>query len=254
MDNSLPAIAAALAAEHAALGARLATLGADDWHRPSRCTEWTVSDVVLHLAQTDELAIASFEERFHEVAAAQSAGLPLGRDVDESVGLIVQRERGAPPTDVFARWRASVARLDELAVHHLPRRVQWVAGDMAAPSLLTTRIAETWIHSDDIAWAFGPPPAPTDRLWHITRLAWRTVPYAFARAGQPVHGPIDFDLTGPAGERWEFRHDETTTTTVQGSAHELCLVAGQRSDARDTSLHADGPDAEAVLELVRTYA
>jgi uncharacterized protein (TIGR03083 family) len=66
MDSSVEAIAAALAAEHLVLDDRLASLGDDDWHRQSRCTEWSVADVVLHLAQTDELAVASFEERFIE--------------------------------------------------------------------------------------------------------------------------------------------------------------------------------------------
>jgi uncharacterized protein (TIGR03083 family) len=100
MDSSVEAIAAALAAEHLVLDDRLASLGDDDWHRQSRCTEWSVADVVLHLAQTDELAVASFEERFMEVVAAQTAGLPVASDMDESVGLIVDRERGAAPANV----------------------------------------------------------------------------------------------------------------------------------------------------------
>jgi uncharacterized protein (TIGR03084 family) len=254
MDNTDQSIAAALAAEHGALDARLSSLTPGDWLRQSRCTEWNVADVVLHLAQTDELAIASFEGRFAEESAQQLAGLPEARDVDESVGLIVERERGAPAAEVFARWRANVARLADLASGELPRRVRWVAGEMAAPSLVTTRIAETWIHSDDIAWAFGPPPVPTDRLWFITRLAWRTVPYAFLRAGRSLTGPVAFELASPTGEPWVFHHDEPAATIVRGSAHELCLVAGQRAHASDTALTAEGPDAAAVLELVRTYA
>jgi hypothetical protein len=35
---------------------------------------------------------------------------------------------------------------------------------------------------------------------------------------------------------------------------ELCLVAARRVDPADTALEAEGPDARAVLELVRTYA
>jgi hypothetical protein len=47
-------------------------------------------------------------------------------------------------------------------------------------------------------------------------------------------------------------------TTVRGDAVEFCLVAGRvagrRLDPAKTSLVADGPDATAVLALVRTYA
>ena len=43
-------------------------------------------------------------------------------------------------------------------------------------------------------------------------------------------------------------------TGVRGPALDLCRVAGQRADAADTALAATGPDAEAVLDLVRTFA
>jgi hypothetical protein len=56
------------------------------------------------------------------------------------------------------------------------------------------------------------------------------------------------------GDRWLFEPAEAAATVVRGTAHELCLVAGQRADAGDTNLTAEGPDADAVLELVRTYA
>jgi hypothetical protein len=41
---------------------------------------------------------------------------------------------------------------------------------------------------------------------------------------------------------------------VTGSGEAWCLVAARRLKAAETELRADGPDAEAVLELVRTYA
>jgi hypothetical protein len=43
-------------------------------------------------------------------------------------------------------------------------------------------------------------------------------------------------------------------TTVEGDALDLCQVAGQRAAAAGTSLTATGPDAEGVLDLVRTFA
>jgi hypothetical protein len=65
---------------------------------------------------------------------------------------------------------------------------------------------------------------------------------------------VAFDLTSPRGDRWLFEPTEAAATVVRGTAHELCLVAGQRADAGDTNLTAEGPDVDAVLELVRTYA
>ncbi|MGZ8751568.1 MAG: maleylpyruvate isomerase N-terminal domain-containing protein, partial [Acidimicrobiia bacterium] len=60
-------ILGALAAQHAELGQLLTSLEPDDWTRDTPCEGWTVADVVVHLAQTDELAIGSVQGRFTEV-------------------------------------------------------------------------------------------------------------------------------------------------------------------------------------------
>ena len=53
----------ALEEQHAELAGLLEGLDDDGWAAPSRCEGWTVADVVLHLAQTDEMALASAEGR-----------------------------------------------------------------------------------------------------------------------------------------------------------------------------------------------
>lgn len=246
----------ALADQQMELSALLAPLDDDDWHRPSPpCPGWDVSDVVLHLALTNEIAIASargvFDARIEELLQ----GLPLAESIDEGAGLMLERERGEPAEVVHARWRMSVDALQHALTDCDPSaQVGWVAGQLAARTLTTTRLAETWIHTGDVAAALEVEVAPTDRLWHISRLAWRTLPYAFERDGQPMHGPVAFELTGPSGDLWDFTPDEEALTVVHGPAADLCAVAGQRRSAADTDLSAAGPDAEQVLRLVRTFA
>jgi uncharacterized protein (TIGR03084 family) len=133
-------------------------------------------------------------------------------------------------------------------------RVPWVAGRLAARTLATTRLAEAWIHTGDIADPLGIVRVPGERLQLIARLAWRTVPYAFARAGRKLSGAVAFELTGPTGDRWDFVPDAEPLTTIRGDADDLCAVAARRVGPEDTSLTGEGPDAEAVLELVRTFA
>jgi hypothetical protein len=134
-----------------------------------------VADVVLHLAQTSELAAAggdaSFVERFGRFMPAD-VGI-----VDEGAEQAVGAERGASPAQLSERWRA-----------------------------------ETWIHTGEIADALGVTLAPTDRLWHVARLAWRTLPYAFARAGTALHGPVEAELTGP-------RRGNVVISSRQPAAH-----------------------------------
>jgi uncharacterized protein (TIGR03084 family) len=133
-------------------------------------------------------------------------------------------------------------------------RVEWVVGPMAARSLATTRLTETWIHTVDAAVAFGPPPPPTDRLWHTARLVWRTIPYALGQAGITAAGPVAFALDAPDGSTWAFGEPEGARTCITGSALDLCTVAGQRGTADGTTLRGDGPDADDVLRLMRTFA
>lgn len=245
----------ALAEQIAELAAILDRLADGDWRRPTPCTGWDVADVVLHLAQTNELAAGSLAGRYGEVVAGLASDLPPARDVDDGAAAMVARQRGADPASVEGRWRRSAdALLDHARRADAHERVEWVAGRLSARTLVTTRLAETWIHTGDVADAVGAPLVPGDRLRHVARLAWRTLPYAFSRAGRPLHGPVSFQLTGPTGAAWDLAPAEPPATVVEGPGVELCLVAGRRLQPASTSLVARGPDAEAVLELVRTYA
>ena len=246
----------ALAEQHAELSRLLAPLDEAGWTAPSRCEGWDVADVVLHLAQTDQLAVGSATGRFAEVAAglAGSSNGPVA-SVDEGVERMVARERGQDHAALRDRWESGTRELRRVLGDADPHaRVEWVAGQLSVRTLTTTRLAETWIHTGDVADALGVTPEAGERLRHIARLAWRTVPYAFAREGRELSGPVAFELTGPGGDEWTFTPDEEPATVVRGDALELCLVAGRRADPAATGLEAEGPDAEAVLELVRTYA
>ncbi|MET0903678.1 MAG: maleylpyruvate isomerase family mycothiol-dependent enzyme, partial [Acidimicrobiales bacterium] len=226
----------------------------DRWSRPSACEGWSISDVILHLAQSNEMAIGSTRGTFDVVLSRLLEGAPPAANVDEGAEAMVVNERGRPPAEVHERWRRSCSDLRQGLLAHEPGdRLQWVAGDVAARTLATTRLAETWIHAGDVAAGLDVELEPTDRLWHIARLAWRTIPYAFQRAGAEPPGPVAFRLVGPSGAAWSFGDDDAPTV-ITGSGYELCQVAAQRRSPSDTSLTGNGPDADRVLQLVRTFA
>jgi uncharacterized protein (TIGR03084 family) len=248
------AIVAALAAQQDELDGILREATDADWDTPTRCPGWTVSDVVLHLAQTDEFALASVEGRIAE-PVANWTGTDGAATVDDRAGALVAQQRGAPPQEVLERWRAGASSVRHAFDTADPSaRLTWVTGQLAARTLATTRLAETWIHTGDVAEALGVARSPGRQLEQIVRLAWRTLPYAFARDGKELAGPVAVELTAPDGGTWAFGDPGTATTTVRGPATDFCEVAARRLDPADSGLTPTGPDAQDVLALVRTYA
>lgn len=249
-------ILAAVAAQHAELDRLIGPCTDQDWERPTRCDGWDVASVLLHLAQTDELACRS--------ARGELEPLPhglIGRredqtvTVDDAAAAQVAGDRSAGGAAIRRRWQDASRELGAaLAAADPHERVTWVANQLSVHTLAATRLSECWIHTGDIASALGVELEPTDRLRHIARLAWRTLPYAFDRADTPMSGPVALDLVGPAGDRWAFEPEAAAMTIIRGSAVEFCEVAARRVDPADTRLVGEGPDVAAVLQLVRTYA
>jgi uncharacterized protein (TIGR03084 family) len=246
----------ALDAQHAQLADLIDGLSDDDWERPTRCEGWDVAAVLLHLAQTDEYAIASahgdldgFREGFLGTVEERELS------VDEAAARQVEIERAVGGEAIRQRWHTASDEMRAVLGAGDPHtRVTWVSGQLSLQTLAATRLSECWIHTGDIASALGVELPPTDRLFHITRLAWRTLPYAFQRAEKAMTGPVALDLVGPSGEPWRFDPDEPASTIIRGSAAEFCDVAARRVEPAATGLVGDGPDATAVLRLVRTYA
>ncbi|MEY2472786.1 MAG: hypothetical protein QOK28_2115, partial [Actinomycetota bacterium] len=96
-------ILAALAEQQAELDGLIGALDSTAWSNPSRCDGWSVSDVVLHLAQTNEMALASLEHRMDAYLDDMLRGLPASANVDDGAGAMVDKERGASPDEVYAR-------------------------------------------------------------------------------------------------------------------------------------------------------
>ncbi|RIK09801.1 MAG: wyosine base formation [Acidobacteria bacterium] len=252
MDQTLDA----LAAETAGLSSFLEQLTDDQWRHPSACAGWSVSDVVLHLAQSEEGVISAFDHG--------SAGIPLapyakeavsggGGAVDGIVEAAVRAERPTIPADVLPRWQEAHAGVMRRFREAEPgARLNWISVPLSPRTLATTRIAEHWIHGMDIREPLGDPAPDTDRLELIARLAWRTLGYAFGSVGE-VAPSVALRLEGPEGEAWKFGSDDAEVV-ITGPAGDWCRVAARRLDPGESSLIYEGTAGKRVLELVRTYA
>jgi uncharacterized protein (TIGR03084 family) len=246
----------ALDAQHAELAAIVDQCTGDDWERPTRCEGWDVADVLLHLAATDEFAnwtalgkLGNDEHGFLSDGDRQTV------TVDDAAAAQVASDRAAGGVAIRERWHAASEAMRATFNAGDPHaRVRWVSGKLSLHTLTATRLSECWIHTGDIALALGIDLPPTNRLQYIARLAWRTLPYAFARDNKEMAGPVALVLTGPDADTWYFEPDAPALTTIRGKAEEFCDVAARRVEPSATTLEGEGPDVENVLALVRTYA
>jgi uncharacterized protein (TIGR03084 family) len=225
----------------------LGGLDGAQWAAPSAAAGWSVTDVVLHLAQSEEAVVASTG------GAALRPEPGSGGTVDQIMDDLVRAER-ADPAVVFQRWReARRAAVAALRAADPRQPLSWVEAPMKPATMATTRLAEHWAHGLDITGPLGIAFPDTDRLRHIAWLAHRTLPYAFALAGQEAP-EVRCDLTAPDGaSSWRFGPDDAGVQ-ISGPAGAFCRVAAQRLPPEESGLRATGPQAQTALRLLRTYA
>jgi uncharacterized protein (TIGR03084 family) len=238
-----------LAAEQERLAGILGRLDQAQWTSPSGAAGWTIADVVLHLAQSEEAVVATVSGG----DLRTGLGSVRGGTVDERVDSLVRAQRAAPDV-VFGRWqRARRAALDALRAADPDQPVQWVAAPVKPATLATTRLAEHWAHGLDITGPLRIEFPDTDRLRHVAWLAHRTLPYAMTQAGeQPAQ--VRCELTAPDGTSvWQFGPADAESA-ITGPAGDFCRVAAQRLAPAHSGLTASGPHGTTALRVIRTYA
>lgn len=198
MALSDPDVVDDLEAEQDRLEAVLAGLSPAQWTASSAAAGWSIADVVLHLAQTEEAVAATLS------GEAEPANWRRFADsVDDAMARMVAAERDSPPA-IFDRWRlARRASVAGLRAADPARPVRWAVGTVKPRTLATTRLAEHWAHALDIVTPLNLDYPDTARLRHIAWLGFTTLPYAFRLAGQH-YTPITCDLTAPDGTHWHF--------------------------------------------------
>lgn len=232
-----------LVAEYDRLETILDGLAPDQWASPSGVAGWTVRDVVVHLAQTEEL-----------VASASPTDTWTTRDhaLDQAVGARVGTD-DASFADVFERWRsARRASVEALRVADPKVALRWAAAPLRPKTLATTRLAEHWAHALDICGPLGIALPDTARLRHIAWLGHATLPYAMRLANlEPVD--VHCSLESSQGETWTFG-PASASAQISGSVGAFCRVGARRLAAADSGLTVSGSDAAAALEVLRNYA
>lgn len=192
-----------LAAEQAVLDDLVRNLDEQQWATPSTAAGWDVRDEIAHLAFFDDVAVASLsgqgEAPFAELEAAMRAG-----DADS----VRSPGEGRSGHEVLAWWRqARTAEAEAFRRIDPGTRIPWGPNRMAAASLCTARLVETWAHGLDCFTALGVEPVDGERLRHVCHIAYWAIPNALWRAGLAMSAPPDdlvVEACSPTGEHWRF--------------------------------------------------
>jgi uncharacterized protein (TIGR03083 family) len=247
-----PTAVLAYAGQTSALLRLLMSLRPDQWSVPA-LGEWTVQDLVAHLASTETL----FAVTLGLIDADPIAG---ERDLDRRTAAAIHDHRTRRPAETVAEWRRAV----DLVRGHvsapsaaLDRRIEWVGTTVPVDRVLLSRSFEIWIHADDVRRALGRPgePPPPTYMRAVADLAVRSLPAALRAIGLDHMGrSATVVLTGPGGGEWSLSLGAATSaepdTVLRADVVDFCLLAGGRLRVEELDYDAAG-DVCLAADLVR---
>ena len=232
-------------AEYERLEGILRGLTEAQWASPSGAPGWTVTAVVVHLAQTEEEVAATLQQPSDEWHVRDR---PLDHAVDDRVLAEV-----AAPSLVLERWAAACrASVDALHRADPTCAYRWAAAPLRPRTLATTRLAEHWAHGLDVTDPLAIRFDDTDRLRHIAWLGHATLPYAMRLHGiEPAD--VRVELEAPSGDRWCFGPPDAPDR-ITGAIGAFCRVGAQRVRPEDSGLEVSGLGAADALRVLRNDA
>jgi uncharacterized protein (TIGR03084 family) len=232
----------------------LQPLADPDWERPTLFKRWTINDIVRHLHDGDQMALASIAgpDQFAQFRIERQAMIDSGLTRVEAARLRLDNLNGARLRE---RWYAGMADLcDQVSALPLNARLKWAGPDMGVRMFTTARQMETWAHGQAIYDLLGCMRTPTDRLRNIAEIGVRTYGWTFANRALPLPSPVPHvRLTAPSGAVWQW-NDPASDNVVEGEALAFCQVVTQTRNIADTNLRVTGEPARKWMCIAQCFA
>lgn len=261
--------------ERDALGRTVQYTPPERWLEESPIEGWRVKDVLAHLAASEVTAGALLGEE--EAAELDEYRKSLDREEVTPDGWAewsVARRGDEAPVALGLEWgRAADLVLTRAAAASdedwRGREIPWVAGDIRLRYLVQARVAEWWVHGEDIReGAALPPRLEHPAVFAVNDLAVRLIPYSLSVAGMEIPDKvIRITLQGVGEGTWlastdagrEVADETAVDAEIVGRGHAFASVAGGRADA-DVCLYegllnigGNVDVGEAVLHTLRSF-
>lgn len=259
------AIVEGLAQVWASTRALLAELDDDDWARPTPCDDWSVRELVAHIAAGQ----SGFEDGFDqpELPAGWASDKTSPVDVATAAHVAARADwtREDVVDELVRATDAQVARLRGLDAEGWSKPERWPPGDPTVRGWARNRLLDSYIHLLDLRTAVGrkldpddEPAAFQDALAQAFDFAgWGAV----KRAGITEDTRIRLDLHGPGARtadlviegrrgRLDPAAGDDPADMVRGSTMAFLFVATARRDWIEGvgGLEVHGPAARSFVD------
>jgi uncharacterized protein (TIGR03083 family) len=257
--------------ERDALGRTVQYTPPDRWEAESPCEDWRVKDVLAHLGASDVAAAAlAGDEEPAELEEYRKSleGEPVRPDGWN--GWSVERRADVSAVALGLEWgRAAdllLARAGQASEEEWhDKQVAWVPGDLRLRYLIQARIAEWWVHGEDIREGGRLPPRREHwPILAVNDLAVRLIPYSLSLAAVERPGRVvRIELDGVGAGTWvrstdarrDVDEDVRPDALVEGDGYAFASVAGGRADPEVClyeGLLLIGGDADLAESVIRT--
>jgi uncharacterized protein (TIGR03083 family) len=231
-----------------ALSTILGSIPTDGWNRPVDAYEWTVHELVAHLATVERYTagVLSLNTPLEDGDVRDHLGIgpAMRADLLDGTGSATAEVWSQQAHDTVARLRRGEGSTDGLLQFHI-----W---PFNYESLLIARSFEIWTHGDDIRRALGrgvESPAHADlRTMSIASVnsLELLVPLMSNRPTMPSTRVV---LTGPGGGTFDLGRGERQLTVVAGVV-DYCRLAARRATLETIDFNIEG-DEQLAHDLVK---
>lgn len=238
------------------------SLDGPDWQQPTACTEWTVRDILAHIAGACA-GYASWGEWLRQFMFNRHL---IGADplVDGVNQRQIDDRAGRAPSELLAELR-TVGPRGLRTRHSLPAFLRSITMDMGSPAgkrpfaflLDEVYTRDLWMHRDDVCRATGRPFEQTaGHDGRIIALVLRDIASTLApRLGGRT---VLFDLVGEAGGRYLIGDGATPDLTIRMDVRDFNRMASWRLPAAEVIerglAEIEGDPAFAAEVLAKTAA